>query len=43
MIPPETFPESTKDNSIEWIITQARYVNRKAVMTQNDLLTHIVI
>lgn len=42
MIAPETFPES-KDNSIEWIITQARDANRKAVITQNDLLTDIVI
>ena len=40
---PETFPEYTKYKSIEWIITQERYTNRKAVMTQNDLLTHIVI
>ncbi|VVB97606.1 Uncharacterised protein [uncultured archaeon] len=43
MATPETFPESTKTKSIEWIIIQARYANRKAVMAQNDLLTHIVI
>lgn len=43
MIASETFPQSIKDNSIEWIITQTRYANRKAVMAQNDLLTHIVI